>query len=763
MEHAPDAQRRARSRQRTDRSLRVVRVAAAVLGATYAASLVTSALGATGRLAVLAGNGKLVFLAGLAALLAVRATVSPRDRGAWLCFAAAVASYLTGALLHQVHYADLPVVPRPSWADLGWMGLYPFAYVGLFLLLRARVRRLTSSMWLDGVVSGLTAAALGAALALGGLLRMAEGPPAAAVTAAAYPVADLLLLVLLAGALAVVGRGAGGVWWWLTGGMALFVVTDTVYAYEIVHDSFTPGSALDVGWGLAFGCFGLAACYPPRRGATSRLEGLGALAVPGVCSLVALGLLFAGYSQANDRLAGVLALGAVLAALARTALTFRDVRALADSRRQARTDDLTGLPNRRHVFEAMAGVEAHLAAGGTTAVLVVDLDRFKEINDSLGHAVGDGLLREVGRRMSAQLRGGDLLARLGGDEFVVLADDLDDTGALALAARLCGALQQPIRLGGMALPVDASVGIAVGPQHSRSAEELLQMADLAMYCAKSTRSGAAVYDEERHGEGRHRLEAVEQLRRAISGGELVLHHQPKLTLATGRVDGVEALVRWQHPTRGLLHPDAFIDLAESAGLMSELTTTVVDLALAQRRAWADAGRELTVSVNVSPSDLVCERFPDAVARLLDRHGVPADALVLEVTESLLVQDRERAVGVLTRLREAGVGVSIDDYGTGYSSLAYLAVLPVTELKLDRSFVAALTGSPRSAAIVTSTLQLAHALGLSLVAEGAEDQATVDALAALGCDVVQGFHLSRPLPADRLEQWLDEWRPADLVG
>jgi diguanylate cyclase (GGDEF)-like protein len=493
------------------------------------------------------------------------------------------------------------------------------------------------------------------------------------------------------------------------------------------------------------------------------LEGLGALAVPGVCTLAALGLMFAGYTRENDALAGVLALGAVLAALARTALTFRDVRALADSRRQARTDDLTGLPNRRHVFEAMAGVEANLAGGGTTAVLVVDLDRFKEINDSLGHAVGDGLLREVGRRLSAQLRGDDLLARLGGDEFVVLADDLDDTGALALAGRLCTALQEPIALGGMALRVDASVGIAVGPQHSRSAEELLQMADLAMYCAKGTRSGSAVYDEERHGSGRHRLEAVEQLRRAISGGELVLHHQPKLSLATGRVDGVEALVRWQHPTRGLLYPDAFIDLAESAGLMSQLTATVVDLALAQRRAWADAGRELTVAVNVSPSDLVSDCFPDEVARLLDRHGVPADALVLEVTESLLVEDRERAVRVLGRLREAGVGVSIDDYGTGYSSLAYLAVLPVTELKLDRAFVSALTGSPRAAAIVTSTLQLAHALGLTLVAEGAEDQATVDALAALGCDVVQGYHLSRPLPADRLGQWLDEWHPAGLVG
>ncbi|UOY03856.1 putative bifunctional diguanylate cyclase/phosphodiesterase [Blastococcus sp. PRF04-17] len=246
---------------------------------------------------------------------------------------------------------------------------------------------------------------------------------------------------------------------------------------------------------------------------------------------------------------------------------------------------------------------------------------------------------------------------------------------------------------------------------------------------------------------------VEQLRAGIAEGQLVLHYQPKLALATGEVDGVEALVRWQHPTRGLLFPDAFIDLAESAGLMSRLTSAVVDMALAQCRRWADDGGLLTVSVNVSPSNLVDEEFPDEVATVLRRHDLPPTALVLEVTESILMEDRERAVRVLSRLRDAGVGVSIDDYGTGYSNLAYLAALPVTELKLDRVFIGAMTGSSRAASIVTSTLQLAHALDLTLVAEGAEDQETVDALAGLGCDLVQGYHLSRPLPADQLWAWL----------
>jgi EAL domain-containing protein (putative c-di-GMP-specific phosphodiesterase class I) len=241
----------------------------------------------------------------------------------------------------------------------------------------------------------------------------------------------------------------------------------------------------------------------------------------------------------------------------------------------------------------------------------------------------------------------------------------------------------------------------------------------------------------------------------------VLHYQPKLTVRTGTIDGVEALVRWQHPTRGLLYPDAFVDLAESAGLMAQLTRTVIDMALAQWREWADRGRQVSVAVNVSPSNLVDERFPGEVAEFLARHEVPAAALVLEVTESILMEDRERAVNVLVRLRDLGVGIAIDDYGTGYSSLAYLATLPVTELKLDRSFVAAMTGSDRAQSIVTSTLQLAHALGLVLVAEGAEDQATVDALALMGCDLVQGYHLSRPLPPGQLWTWLGTWPVQDV--
>jgi diguanylate cyclase len=742
--------RRGRTRQPVDRPLRVVRGGATVLASAYVLSVAAHGLGADGLLATLAVGGKWLFLVGLTALLVLRAVTVREDRGAWLLFAAAVGSYTVGSLGYAIADAAPGPVVRPAWFDVAFVGFHPLACAALYRMLRSRVRRLTSSMWLDAVVTGLTAAAFAAAFAFGAYLDLAVH---GAVLVAAYPVADLLLLVLIAGALVVIGRGAGAAWWWLTAGTALFVVTDTVYAYQVAHDTYVVGGPLDVGWGLAFLCYGLAACQAPRPRTSDPLRGVRALVIPGLCAIGALVLLLRGYLEEGDPVAGGLAFGAVVAALARTALTFREVRALADSRHQARTDELTGLPNRRQVFETLSVADARMAAGGGTAVLVLDLDRFKEINDSLGHGVGDALLREVGPRLAGHLRADDLLARLGGDEFVVLASELGEDGALALARRLCTTLEQPFQLAGMSLSVEASVGIALGPRHSCHAQELLQMADLAMYAAKAGRSGPVVYDEQRHGSGRHRLEAVAQLRRAIDEGELTLHYQPKLSLATGRVDSVEALVRWQHPERGLLFPDAFIELAESAGLMAALTSRVLDTALAQRRDWSDRGRELVVSVNVSPSNLVDERFPDEVAGLLVRHGVPATSLVLEVTESLLMADRERAVRVLAGLREAGVGVSIDDYGTGYSSLAYLATLPVTELKLDRTFVRGMTGSARSAAIVTSTLQLAHALGLVFVAEGVEDPATVAALADLGCDVVQGYHLSPALPPERLERWL----------
>src|SRR4051794_20009486 len=385
---------RARRRQ-TDGSLRAVRVTAVVLGGVYLGSLLATALGATGVWALLAGGGQLLFLTGLVLVMLLRARRSRGDRAAWLCFAAALAAYLGGLVLYQLHYRGLPVVSRPNWTDVGYMAFYPLAYAALFLMLRSRVRRLTRSMLLDGVITGLTVAAIAAAVALGQALGMTGGSVAVVVAGVAYPIADLLLLVLVGGALAVIGRGAGGSWWWIAGGLALFAGTDVVYAYQVVHGSYLPGS-LDAGWGLAFVCFGVAACLPWRTGGARRPDGAGAVLLPAACALAALGLLLVGYLHDGDPVAGVLAVGAVVAALARTALTLRFVRALADSRRQARTDELTGLPNRRTVYEALDAADARLATGGELAGLVVGLDRVQEIKDPLGHPPRDAGLRPGG-------------------------------------------------------------------------------------------------------------------------------------------------------------------------------------------------------------------------------------------------------------------------------------------------------------------------------------------------------------------------------
>ena len=744
--------RRAPDRLPVDRRLRVLRGVSAVLVSAYVLLTAAPALGLGGPTGLLVTGGYSFFLTSLVAVVTARAAIYREDRAAWACFAAAMASYLVGNVSNAFHYSHQAAVVRPTWADVAFMGFYPLAYVALLLMLRSRVRRLPVSTCLDGVVTGLTAAAFGAAFAVGSVRAVTAGSWSAVATSLAYPVADTLLPILLAGSITVIGRGAGSAWWLLSAGVALFAVTDSVYAVRVAQDAFAPGSGLDLGWVAAFLCFGFAALQRPRGEVVGR-EGTGGLLLPAACTLSALGLLFAGHLSGGDPVGGALALAAVVVALARTSLSFREVRALADSRRQARTDELTGLPNRRSVYEALEAADRPRAGDEQLAVIVIDLDRFKEINDSLGHVAGDALLRQVGPRLADRLRAGDLLARLGGDEFVVLAAGLDADEALALTRRLRVELQRPFRFGSMELTVDASIGVAVRPAHSQSAEELLQFADLAMYRAKATRTGTALYDDARDGEGRHRLETVEQLRQGIAGGQLVLHYQPQLDLRTGEVTAVEALVRWAHPTRGLLTPDAFIDLAESAGLMPRLTAAVLDAALAQCRAWTDAGLRLGVAVNVSPSDLVDDTFPRGVATLLARHGLPATSLVLEVTESLLMADQVRAVSVLERLRATGVGISIDDYGTGYSSLAYLASLPVTELKLDRAFVASMPSSPRAAAVVTSTLQLARSLGLVLVAEGVEDQRTIDELTALDCDVVQGYHVSRPLPSDQLQAWL----------
>ncbi len=437
----------------------------------------------------------------------------------------------------------------------------------------------------------------------------------------------------------------------------------------------------------------------------------------------------------------------------------RTERQAAENAHQALHDALTGLPNRTllhdRTAQALRAADRELVPA---ALLLLDLDRFKEVNDTLGHHHGDLLLVQVGQRLRAALRGVDTVARLGGDEFAVLLPTVATAaGAVEVAKKLQASLSEPFAVEGLTLDIETSIGIAVYPDHAGDPDELLQRADIAMYAAKATHAGFVLFDAALDQHSPRRLALLGELRRAIEQQQLVLHYQPKVDAHTGRVLGVEALVRWQHPEHGLVQPDDFIPLAERTGLIAPLTHDVLDQALRQCQAWQQAGHELPVAVNVSARRLLDLAFPDEVAGLLARWQVPARLLVVEITESTIMADPQRALEVLGRLHELGVELAIDDFGTGYSSMAYLKTLPVHELKVDRSFVMQMTSSTRDAVIVRSTVDLGRNLGLRVVAEGVEDPATWDELDALGCDAIQGYHISRPVPPDDLITWLQQYQ------
>jgi len=422
-------------------------------------------------------------------------------------------------------------------------------------------------------------------------------------------------------------------------------------------------------------------------------------------------------------------------------------------------DSLTGLANRA-LFQDRAK-NVLLSPNMSAAVLLMDLDRFKEVNDTLGHHHGDLLLQEIASRLSRELRTDDLLARLGGDEFAVLMTDLSEDEAVATAERLRVALAKPMRLQGVEMEVAASIGVVHVGEGScdtgdkRDATVLLQQADVAMYTAKQHYSGVHVYRDELDGYSPRRLALAGGLRAGIEQGQLTLRFQPQVAASDGTVVGAEALVRWEHPDYGEVSPDDFVSIAEQTGQIRELTRFVLDQALAQCRAWSDAGHPLAVSVNLSVRNLMESDLIEVVNNLLERHGVPGHQLTLEVTESHLMADPARMADVLRALTDLGVRLSIDDFGTGYSSLAYLKQLPVSEVKIDKSFCKGLGGNSEDVAIVEAIIQLAHTLRLDVVAEGVEDAHSQQRLRALRCDTIQGYHIGKPMWAHQFSAWLND--------
>ena len=437
---------------------------------------------------------------------------------------------------------------------------------------------------------------------------------------------------------------------------------------------------------------------------------------------------------------------------------------LAEIEHQALHDGLTGLPNRdlfrRRIDDALAEAEQRRSG---VAVLLLDLDRFKEINDTLGHQSGDLLLQALAHRLENLIRATDTVARLGGDEFAIVSPGAgEEAGAFALAERIRAGLEAPFALAGLTVEVEASIGIALYPDHGADVEALIRHADVAMYNGKKTHR-PMLYSQKDDHYSPDRLALVGELRRAIANGELVVHYQPRVELATGDVQTVEALVRWDHPERGLLSPGEFLPLAEHTGLIRPLTGYVLDEALADCASWSQDGLRPGVSANLSARDLLDADLPREVESLLTKHGVNPTLLEVEITENTILTDPERTRIVLERLRDLGVRLSIDDFGTGFSSLGQLKRLPVDVLKIDKSFVLNMEHDDNDDVIVRSTIELGHNLGLRVVAEGVETQETWSRLAQLGCDTAQGFFISRPLPRIVLVDWLRKRGPRPQSG
>jgi diguanylate cyclase (GGDEF)-like protein len=644
--------------------------------------------------------------------------------------------------------------PSPSLADVFYVAFYPVTYCALTKLLRSDAKRFSLSTWLDGAVAGLGAAAICAAFAFNAVLHQSGGSVTGVAVNLVYPVGDVLLLGLVVGGAAIVPGRHKLPWLLLAGGYVMNTVGDI---FNVLGTTSFIGTFCDaIAWPLSILLVTMAVWVRAPSARAPLSEEPPGFAFPAVAAGSALVILFVGSLEHVGRVSLGLAAATLLVAGGRSALSLIGLRSLTEQRRrEAVTDQLTGLGNRRALFQLLDSFIAEQPDPDSPdrglAFLFVDLDRFKQVNDAFGHPAGDEVLRQLGARLEHSMRKSDLVVRLGGDEFAVALLDADADYAAGVAEHLVARIEEPFAVDSVEVQIGASIGIAVLPGDAVTTADLVRCADLAMYRAKLEGNRFVVYHEDLDGSS-NRMQLVEELQAAIERDELELHYQPQVNLITGEIDSVEALARWIHPRLGFVPPLMFIALAEDAGLMAALTGLVLDRALAQCAGWRAGGDEVTVAVNISASDLLDREFPALVERLLMRHGLPVDALVLEMTETTAIADFERSQLAIQQLHDLGLVVSVDDFGAGFTSLAYLGSLAVKELKLDRSFITRLaeSGEDRDVALVRATVELAHALGLRVVAEGVEDDHCLGLLTGLGCDLAQGYVISKPKPADQLE-------------
>jgi diguanylate cyclase (GGDEF)-like protein len=638
-----------------------------------------------------------------------------------------------------------------SATSVAYLLVYPLLLLGMLLAVRARLPKVRLIVVLDGL-AGATAGAALALCAVAPLLSQVWDGSSRGAVAVTFVMLDVVLAAASCGALGTVGlRDGRALLVWALGSV-VYALGDVGYVYQLAHEGYTAGGPLDGAWGLGTVLITTGALMVPGGHRERPVPGAASLVVVAVSAMAGVTALAVAPSWDVRAAPSVLALACLVACGLRFLMAFVQLRELVTVRAQALTDELTGAANRRALYARLddlfdGGPDGRPERGFGLAL--IDLDHFKEVNDSFGHGAGDELLRLVVQRFDRALDDASvphLLARLGGDEFAIVLFGVDTyDAAMTCGSVLQAGLEEPLALDGVLLHVQASIGLALAPDHARNRADMLFAADAAMYAAKTSGDPVCFYTSVAAGDRRQRLEVAEDLYGALERDELTVEYQPIETVQ-GDLVGAEALVRWDHPTRGRLSPDDFLEVAERYRLTSQIAGRVLDVALGDLRRWRAGGSAVRVSVNVSASDLRDEALVQIVAAALLRHEVAPEALTIEVTETAMMRDPATAHRVMHALADLGVQLAVDDYGTGYSSLEYLLELPIEEIKLDRAFSSHLDDDPRAVAIVRSTIDLTHALGLRMVAEGVEDALTLAVLQELGCDRVQGWHLGRPMPA-----------------
>lgn len=686
----------------------------------------------------------------------IRARRSQKLRGAWIALGVGVALNDIGNLVYMLHDQNIHPIPSPALSDIPYLLSYVGFAVGITLMTQRSFGKHSTSIRLDGAIAGLAVASVAAMLWFDSVMKI-SGNALQVIVGMSYPLGDIVLLVLLVAGLVPTRFRINLSSLTLMLGMGWFLFGDVLYLNLDATHSYVPDSLLDGTWLIGIWLLAVAA-WPSYEGRAAprseeKVAPQGILMIPTLCGLISLAVLVKSLAHHTSSVSALLAIGALLLVIVRMVLTLREVRQGALNFRDARTDDLTGLGNRRSFLEDSLTKLTTLKKNEKLAVLLIDLNDFKEINDSLGHPCGDDLLDIVGERFQSKLANRGSIARIGGDEFATacLVNSIDD--GVAIAESIHESLEEPISLDGVSVRISASIGVAIYPDHGSTSNELLRCADVAMYRAKQGFATVCTYQSSDDPHNRDRLALVDELRAAIEARELTLHYQPTRDLYTMAVHGVEALVRWQHPTRGLLYPDDFVPLAERVGLILPLTRAVLEQAITEASRLDRQGHQLRMSVNISRYDLIDEQLPGFVNQLLDQYDFPANRLTLEVTESSIGGNPDNAKRSIQRMRGGGIGISIDDFGVGYSSMSQLLELPIDEIKVDKSFVLALENDTRARAIVRSSVELARALNVTLVAEGIETAECLQMLQDIGAGIGQGYFIATPLTSNQLDDFL----------